>query len=70
MCGFVPKIVRAHNCRVAARIATADPSFFEHRDASHIVLGSEVIGGREAMPAAAHHNHIIRWRRFGAAPGL
>src|SRR5580692_6421841 len=61
---FVPQIVGADDRRIAPRVAEANRSLFQHRDIADAVLLGEVVGGREAMPAAADdHDTIARLRR-------
>ena len=50
---FGVEIVRADGGGVAARVAAAEPAFLDHGDAFEPVVLGEVIGGGQAMPAAA-----------------
>src|ERR1700691_490209 len=67
---FGIKVVRPHDRRVAAGVAAAEPALFDHADAGAIVGLGEVIGGREAMSAAADDDEIIGRLGLRLAPGL
>src|SRR5580765_6002094 len=66
---LVPQIVGADDRRVAPGIAEADRPLFQHRDIADPVLLGEIIGGREAMPAAADDDHLVTRPRRRLAPG-
>ena len=57
-------VVGAHDGRVAARVAAADPSLLEHGDVADSVLLRQVIRGGEAVPATADDHDVV------ASPGL
>src|SRR5579872_2195759 len=61
---LVPQIVRADDRRIAAGIAEPDRALLQYRDIGDAVFLGEVIGGGEAMPAAAdNHDVVARFRR-------
>jgi hypothetical protein len=62
------KVVRADDRGVAAGIARADPSLFDNGDVGQAVLLGEIVGGRQAMTAAANDNHIVFALRLRIAP--
>ena len=62
------EIVRADDGGVAAGIARADPSLFENGDVGQAVLLGEIVGGRQAMTAAADDDHIVFALRLRIAP--
>ena len=63
-----PEVVRADDRRVAAGVAAAEPALLDDRNVPHAVLGRHVIGGGEAMPAAAHDHGIVRRSWFRMPP--
>ena len=63
------QIIGADDRRVAADIAAADPALFEHGDIGEAVLLGEIIGGGEAVAAAADDHGVIRGFGFRIAPG-
>ena len=65
---LVEEIVRADDGGVAAGVAAADPALFEHGDVGHPVLLGEVIGGPQAMSAAADDHGVIARLGSGLAP--
>src|SRR5215467_10715224 len=70
MGALVPQIVGANHGGVPPGIAAAQPSLLDHRDIGNAMLLGEVIGRRQAMPAAADDDDVIGRPRLGAAPGL
>jgi len=62
-------VVRAHQRGVAPDIARADAGLLEHRHVVDAVVGGQVIGGGEAMAAAADDDHVIARFGTGRAPG-
>ena len=68
--GLVPQVVGAHDSGVACRIAAAQIAFFQHRDAAHLrVVFGQVVGGGQAMPAAADDHHVVRGFQRHPLPG-
>ncbi len=65
---FLVEIVRADDRRVAPGIAAADPALFEHGDVPHAVLFCQVIGGGEAVAAAADDDGVVGRLGFRRAP--
>ena len=67
---FVPEIVRAADGGVAARIAATEPALFQHGDVANAVLLGEIVGGSEAVTAAADDYDVVGGLGVGAAPLL
>ena len=65
---FVEQIVRADDGGVAAGVAAADPAFLEHRDVRQAVLLGQIVGGAQAMAAAADDDGIVARLGLGLAP--
>src|SRR6185312_2426564 len=63
-------VVRAQDRGVAAGRAGADVAALEHADVGDAVARGEVVGGREAVPAAADHDHVVARARFRRAQVL
>src|SRR6185295_2540633 len=61
-------VVRAHDGRVAAGIAAAEPAALEHRDVADAVLLRQVIRSGQAVAAAADDDHVVRRSWLGRAP--
>lgn len=58
------EVVGANDGGVAARVAAADLAALDHCDVGQPVVLREVVGGCQAMAAAADHNRVV-----AAAPG-
>ena len=67
---FGPEVIRPHDRRVAAGVATTDPAFFEHGDIADAVFLREVVRGSQAVTATADNDHVVLPFRLRAAPGL
>ncbi len=65
---FIPQVVRAHDRGVAPGVAAAEPTTLEHRDLADAVLLRQVIGGGEAMAAAADDHDVVGGLGLGEAP--
>ena len=63
------QVVGADDRGVAPDVAGAEPALFQHRDIGEAMLLGEVIGGRQAMPAAADDDDVVFLLRLGLAPG-
>jgi hypothetical protein len=66
---FVPQIVRAHDGGVAPGVAAAQPAALEHGDVGDLVFLGEIVGGGEAVPAAADDDHVVGRLGLRRAPG-
>ncbi len=53
------QVVGADHCGVARGIAATQIALFQHRDIADAVVLREVIGGGQAMAAAADDHHVI-----------
>ena len=62
-------VVGADDRGVAADVAGAQPALLQHRHIGEAMLLGEVIGRRQAMPAAADDDDVIFRLRLGLAPG-
>jgi len=66
-------VVRPHDRRVAPRAAGADVALLQHRDVGDAVVLGQVVGGRQALHAAADDDDVVALlqRQAGAphAPG-
>jgi len=60
---LVPEVIRADYRGVAGHVATAEPSALEDGDVADAVVPGQVIGGCQAVTAAAHDDDVIG--RFG-----
>ena len=58
------QVVRPDDGGVAPDVAAAEPALLDHRDIGDSVVLGEVVGGREAMPAAADDD-VIGGLRLG-----
>ena len=56
---LVEEVVGADDRGVAAGIAAADPALLDHGDIGHAVQLGEVVGRREAVPAAADDDGVV-----------
>ncbi len=65
---LVVEIVGPDDRGVAAGVAAPEPSLLEHGDVGHPVLLGEVIGGGEAVPAAADDHRVVAHLRLRRAP--
>ena len=65
----VDHVVGADERGVAPDIAGADIGALEHRDIADAVVLGQIIGGGQAMPAAADDHRVIGALGFGRAPG-
>src|SRR5258705_10079404 len=65
---FVEQVVRADDGGIAAGVAAAEPTTLKHGDVGDAVLLCEIVGGREAMPAAADDQYVVFGLWFGRAP--
>ena len=65
---FRIEIVGAHDGRVAAGVAAADPAALEHGHVGDAVILCQVIRGGEAMPAAADDDDVVARLGRGVAP--
>src|ERR1700677_282121 len=64
------EIVRPHDGCVAAGVAAAEPTLFDHADMAAFVSPGEVISGGETMSAAADDDEVVSRLRLRLAPGL
>src|SRR5439155_13912021 len=55
----VEVVVRAHDRRVAARVAAAEIALPQHGHVGESVLLREIVGCREPMPTAAHDDDVV-----------
>ena len=62
------EVVGPHDRGVAPDVAAADVSPLQHGHVGDAVLGGEVVGGREAVPAPADDHHVVALARLGVAP--
>ncbi len=65
----VDHVIGADERGVAPDIAGADIAALQHRDIADAVVLRQIIGGRQAMAAAADDHRIIGFLRLGRAPG-
>src|SRR5688500_8233203 len=65
---LLPKVVRAAAIGFSARIAAPEPALPQHGDVPHPVLGGEVVGRGEPVPAGSDDDGIVRSFRLGRAP--
>src|SRR5271156_4461747 len=65
---FIEEIVRADDGGVASGIAAADPAFLQHRDVGQAVFAREIVGGPQAMSAAADDDGVVAGFRNSFAP--
>src|SRR6185295_9477984 len=54
---------------VAAGIAAAEPTLFQHGHVADTVLLGQVVGGGEPVAATADDDRVVAALRLGAAPG-
>src|SRR5205085_10618500 len=66
----VEMVVGAHDRGVSTGVAAAQIALLEHGDVGETVLFREVVGARQAMPAAADDDRIVTGLGRGAAPRL
>ena len=66
----VEMVVRSDDGGVAAGVAAAEIPFVEHGDVGEAVLFREIVGGGQAVPAAADDDRIVTGFGRGAAPRL
>ena len=64
----VEVVIGAYDGGVTPRIAATQPALFEHGHVAHAVFLGQVIGGGQAMAAAAYHNGVITCFGLRAAP--
>ena len=57
-------VIRSQDGRVAARRARSDVAALEHADVRDPVARGEVVGGREAVPAAADDDDVVARARL------
>ena len=57
--GWILKIVGTNDCRVAACIATAQPTLFQDCDIFNAVVFAQIIGRGQTMTARAHNDRVI-----------
>jgi hypothetical protein len=67
---LVEQVVRPDDRGVAPGVAAADPALLDDRDVGQSVLGREVVGGAESVPAAADDDRVVGGLRLGLAPLL
>ncbi|VFT40749.1 Uncharacterised protein [Pseudomonas aeruginosa] len=66
--GLVPQVVGAHDGGVARGVAAAQPTFLDYRHVADAVFLGQVVGGGQAVPAAADDDHVVDRLRRGRAP--
>src|SRR6185503_10892317 len=63
------EVIGADDRRVTTRIAAADPAFFENGDPRDPVVASQVVGSREAVPAATDDEDVVLRPGIRRPPG-
>jgi hypothetical protein len=63
------QVVGANDGGVAADVARTQPALLQHGHIGEAMLLGEVIGGGQAMPAAAHDDDVVFRLGIGLAPG-
>ena len=61
-------VIGTHDGGVAPNVTAADIPLFQHRNVGDAVVLGQIIGRRQAMPAAANDHHIIFWLWIRFAP--
>jgi hypothetical protein len=56
---LVPQVVRPDQGRVAGHVAAGEPTLLEHRHVGDAVVLHEIVGGRQAVPAAADDDDVV-----------
>ena len=62
------KVIGPNNGCVAPNIATANVAFLQHSNALEPIFLCQIVGGRQAMPAASDDYNVIGLRRLRIAP--
>src|SRR6185437_9814654 len=67
---LLEQIVRADDRRVAPGIAAAEPALLDDGDVGDAMIFGEVVGSRQAVPAATDDDDVVGGIRRRAAPCL
>src|SRR5699024_3149650 len=65
---FVPEVVRADDRRVPGHVSPGQPAALDDRDVPHPVVLRQVVGGGQAVSAAAADDVFVGLLRFGVVP--
>jgi hypothetical protein len=65
---LVPEVVGTDDRGVASHVAARQPTLLQHRDVGDAVVLRQVVGGGQAVAAAAHDYYVVRAFRLGCAP--